>query len=142
MDDWKFWMGLAYFGLALVVIALWINYDRVSADQARTTRIVAARHADVIANADAQYQQCVKSIPTLTHVNHFLRGVQEVERVLIINSHANHMATPPGSDLYRTQAKNLLRLEDAIRSTHGVDFTVPTKPKCLALKQRLTKEAP
>lgn len=138
LDDWRFWMGIAYFGLVLVTVALWINYDRVSADTARTIKVEAARHADIVANADAQYTQCVESIPTLRHVNDFIVGVAGLEQALLKNNIAAHQATPPTTPLYAAQILNIARLRVAIRSAKQVAFTVPTKATCVALRDSLT----
>lgn len=137
LDTWQFWIGVAYFGLVCVVVALWIGFSRVSTDQARTERIQAARHADIVANADAQYQQCVKSIPTLRRVDGFLEGVREVHHILLVNSEASHQATPPGSALYQTQKRNIERLRDAFKKVNGVKFPIPTHSSCVALRNRL-----
>jgi hypothetical protein len=139
LDDWRFWMGVAYFGLILVICALWINYDRVNADAARTARIVAARHAEVVANADSQYQQCVQSGPVFSHVNKFIFGVEAVEQALLTNTETTHRATPPGSAIYATQTANIARLRDAIQAARLVAFPVPTATQCRALRARLMR---
>jgi hypothetical protein len=136
LDNWQFWVGIAYIGLACIIVALWVNYSRVSRDQTHTAEVVAARHADIVASAEAQYAQCVKSIPTLTNINHFIHGVEEVHRILLVNSIAAHRATPPGSPLYRQQILNIRRLHDAFKSAKKVQFAVATQAKCLAIKER------
>ncbi len=140
LDDWKFWMGVAYFGLVCVTVALWVGYGRLAADQIRTANVVAERHADIIANADAQYQQCVQSIPTLTRVNTFVRGVQDLHKILLENSIASHAATPPGSALYAQQIINIKRLERTVREVQKVGFPVPTHAQCGALRDRLERK--
>jgi hypothetical protein len=136
LDSWQFWVGIAYFGLACVVVALWVNYNRVSRDQVRTAEVVAARHADLVASAEAQYTQCVKSIPTLRNINAFINGVEEVHQILLVNSIAAHKATPPGSALYQQQIMNIARLRDAFATAKNVHFTIASKAKCLATKEK------
>jgi len=140
LDNWKLWMGIAYFGLVAVVVVLTLDWSRTNAEVARTTRIVAARHAEVVANADAQYQQCVKSIPLFTRVNNFIRGVERIERALLQNSEASHLATPPGSALYDAQVTNIIRLREAIRAARQVAFHVPSMQQCRELRARLNRE--
>lgn len=137
LDNWRFWMGVAYFGLVLVIVALWVDWARTNADVARTSRVVAERHADIVANADAQYQQCLSSIPTFRHVNRFVSGVELVEQALLTNAKAAHVATPPGSALYVAQAKNIVRLREAIEAARQVAFHVPVAGECRALRDRL-----
>jgi hypothetical protein len=136
LDSWQFWVGVAYFGLALVVIALWVNYDRVSADQKRTAIITAER----IADTQSQYVECVKSIPLLKRVNTFFDGEHLLGQTLIKNSIANHQATPPGTPLYRAQIANLERLRKSLSETTNVHISVPTKKQCNLL--RLKRDSP
>ena len=130
LDDWKFWMTVAYFAIVGILIFLLV----VSGKEARTE---AAHHADIIAAADAQYEQCIKSIPTLTRINEFIKGVQDEHATLLTNSLANHAATPPGSDLYRTQIANIARLRRANDEVKHVKFPVPTPAECKALKSSI-----
>ncbi len=136
VDTWHFWVGIAYFAIVAVIVALWVNYNQVSRDQSRTAQLVAARHADVVANADAQYIQCVKSIPTLTRINLFLNGVQSVDGVLLKNSLAVHSVTPAGPT-FQAQIKNIARLRRALHDVSGVRFPVPSAASCVVLRNRL-----
>lgn len=139
LDSWQFWVGVAYVGLACVVVALWVNYSRVSREQVQTERVSAARHADIVANAEAQYQQCVKSIPALIRINRFLHGVQDEHRILLVNSLASHQATPKDTALWKAQLVNIRRLRRASEEVQGVHFPVPTRKSCVALRDRLLK---
>jgi hypothetical protein len=130
LDSWHFWVGIAYFGLVGVTVALWINFSRVD-------RQAQARHADIVANADSQYTQCVTSIPTLERINRFIAGVEETNAILLRNSLASHDATPPGTPLYQAQIANISRFRDALQSAKGVRFPIPTLKSCLALRTRL-----
>ena len=139
LDNWRFWNGIAFVGLALVIVALWVNFDRVSHDQARTALVVSERHADVIANADAQYEQCIKSIPALGRVNLFIRAVGSIDEVLLTNSKATHSVTPMGAT-FKAQVKNIRRLRNAIVDVRGVSFPVPTAKACRELRTRLQEK--
>lgn len=140
LDNWQFWMILAYAVLAVVVVALWVNFGRESRDQARTAEVVARRHADVVANAEAQYEQCVKSIPSLTKINRFLRGVQDEHRTLLKNALAAHAAQPKNTALWHTQLTNIERLRRAFSEVRGVRFPIPTKKSCSTLRARLLRK--
>lgn len=140
LDSWQFWVGVAYIGLACVVVALWVNYSRVSNEQVQTERVAAARHADIIANAEAQYQQCVKSIPALTRINRFLHGVQDEHQTLLLNSLASHAATPKDTAIWHAQLANIRRLRRASREVQGVKFPIPTTKSCVALKRKLLRK--
>jgi hypothetical protein len=130
LDGWQFWVGVAYFGLAMVTVALWVSF-------ARETRQAQARRADIIANADAQYTQCITSIPTLGRIDSFIDGVRGTNAVLLRNALASHAATPPGSELYRVQILNIARLRASVKSAEGVRFPIPTRAECSALRNRL-----
>jgi hypothetical protein len=137
LDSWQFWVGIAYFGLTCVVVALWIAFGRVSADQAKTADLDARRHADIVATAESQYTQCVRSIPVSEKVNKFVAGVQELGDVLLVNSISSHGVARPGSLLYDRQAKNISRLRDALKKVRAVKaFPVPSVAKCIAIKQK------
>src|SRR3954471_21842004 len=62
-DNWKVWVGIAYFGLALTIVWLFFlnqNQARVSAHQARDE---AVRTAEADTAAVAQRTQCLASRP-------------------------------------------------------------------------------
>lgn len=140
IDTWQFWVGIAYFGLAAVTVALWVNYSRVSNDQRKTTIIEAAREADITANATGQYEACVKGIPLSVKINKFVHGVEVVHEVLYRNSLASHRAQDPNSPLYKTQTQNIRRLKAAFAAARGIHFPVRTKAYCIALRNRLQQK--
>ena len=115
-DNWQFWMGVAYVGLGCVVVALWVNFERVSGDQRHTAIVVAERGADI----QAQYQACLKTVPVIAKFNLFVQGVQTVDNALLRNSVASHNATPPDSPLYAQQIRNIARLHKALRDERGL----------------------
>ncbi len=127
LDSWPFWVGIAYFGLAAVTVALWVNYTRVSTDQRHTAIVVAERGADI----QAQYQVCLKSVPVIGKFDRFVHGVQTVNETLLRNSIASHTATPRGTALYRAQVRNIARLRGALRETSGLSIPIATKKECL-----------
>ena len=133
-------MGVAYFGLVCVTVALWVGFGRLSADQVRTAQVVSERRAEVAANANAQYQQCVQSIPQLTKINRFIRGVQHEHSTLLKNSLASHAATPTDSALWQAQVKNIARLREANNEVKNVRFKIQTQASCIELRRHLLTE--
>ncbi len=130
LDSWQFWMGIAYIGLVCVVVALWINFGRVSVDQRRTAIVVAERGADI----QAQYQVCLKSVPVIVKFDRFVHGVQTVNSALLHNSIATHEATPAGTAVYRAQVRNIARLREALRDTSGLSIPLTSKKECLTAR--------
>jgi hypothetical protein len=136
MSSWQFWMGVAYFGLVLVVGALYFQNGRILDAQRRAEQAQTIRIAEVHSRASSQFTQCVASIPTLVRVNEFTAGVQELAGVLVENAEANHAATPPASPVYATQEKSLRRLKNSVELVSGIRFPVPTRQACIALRNR------
>ncbi len=130
LDSWQFWVGIAYFGLACVVVALWVNFGRVATDQRRTAIVVAERGADI----EAQYQVCLRSIPVLAQFNRFVKGVQSVDSALLRNSIASHEATDPASALYQAQIANIARLRSALGDTIGLTLPTVNRQACEAAR--------
>lgn len=137
---WTIILSVAVFvAFVAVIIALDIAFSRLSSESVRQARVEATHRADIIATADAQYEQCVKSIPFLVHTTRFVASVRQVERVLVVNSKANHAATPPGSDLYRVQGDNIKRLERALRDASGLNLHVPTPAECRRIRAAILR---
>lgn len=130
LDSWQFWMGVAYFGLVLVVVALYFQNGRIDNAQRRADRAETLHLASVTAEASSAYTQCVLSIPTLQKVDTFVRGVQELHQTLLTNARLAHQATPPGTAAYRVQASNLIRLRHSADAVKGLTFHVPTVKEC------------
>lgn len=97
----------------------------------------ATHAAEIAANADSQYHQCVSSIPVLRKINGFISGEGIIASALVSNGRANLAATPTTSPLYSTRVKNLERLEEARAAAAQVKFPVPTRESCRALRAQL-----
>lgn len=122
IDSWQFWVGVAYFGLVILTIFLYVNYSNEAAD-------AAARKAD----ANNRVAECIASIPELQRTNDFVKGAELVGEVLLANSIASHLATPAGSELYRTQQKNIDHLKHALKTQQEIQqFPIPTIKQCQA----------
>lgn len=140
LDNWKLWVGVAYFGLAAVVVALFFINQNTQKTVVNQAKDEAAHKAEIVANADAQFNQCIVSMPTLGEINKFISGVQIVESALVLNSAAVVTATPMNDPQYNTRVRNLERLQDAQAAASHVKFPVPTRAQCKSLRARLMKE--
>ena len=81
---------------------------------------------------EANYSTCVTSIPFLKKFNRAMKGAETVANVLLFNAEAMHDITEPGTEVYRTQTRNIARLRAAINSGSGVRIPVPTEAVCKA----------
>jgi hypothetical protein len=131
-DNWKFWVGIAYFGLVVTVVWLFFLNQKQSHVSAKQARDEAVRIAESDAAAKSQRAQCVASIPTLTKINSFVHGVQTLHSVLAQNSKAVLDATPKDDPDYRVRKANWLRVKGTLTAVSGIHFPVPTKKQCLS----------
>lgn len=125
VDSRAFWSGLAFVVVAGLFIFTVVTYSQEQSDRA-------SRHA----SAQAEYQQCLGSIPLLVKVNKFVVGVRTVGQVLLANSIRMHVATKPTdgtAHLYLIQEQNIRRLRRAIAPQKDLTFPVPTLATCRAL---------
>ncbi len=119
-----FWVAVAYFGLALVVVWLYVVNSRTLRDQA--IRIAEAKAARV-----ASVQRCLESRGPLTRVSYHVRGVNDLAAVLVKNSARILEETPRTDPQYEVVRANLLRLIRARAQIGAVkSFPVPTVGQC------------
>lgn len=133
LDNWKVWVGVAYFGLALTVVWLFFLNQSQSRVQAHQARDEAVRTAEADSAAVAQRTQCLASIPSLGRINRFVAGVKDLHSVLERNSHAVFLATPKDDPAYAVRKANWLRVKSTVSKVSGVHFPVPTVKQCKAL---------
>lgn len=141
VDSLGFWVVVAYFGLALVVVALFFINQKTSANIKRTAADEAAHSSEIIANARARYGDCVASIPELEKINRFVRGVQALHIAQELNSREALRATEPTDPLYPVRVASYRRFKEAADLVAGVRFSVPTRSTCAALRRRLLAQA-
>lgn len=140
LDTFNFWIGVAYFGLVAVVVALYFINNTTSRYIARTAADEAKHAAEISSNAQNRYQECLGSIPELTKINRFVGGVQELH---VAQEHAalNLLKiTPKGGPMYRVRYENYLRFKSAADKVKGVQFHVPTVHDCDDLRDRLLRQ--
>lgn len=140
LDTFNFWVGIAYFGLAAVVVALYFVNQDTARNISRTTADEARHAAEISSNATSRYQECLGSIPELRSINRFIDGAATVDKALVENSQANLTATPKTSPLYAVRIANLRRLENAEAAAYQVRFPIPTRADCAALRARLLSQ--
>lgn len=119
MSHWSFWVGIAYFGLALVVTWLYfVNSQTLKKD---------AVHK-------AEVNRCMASRSPLGKFARHVRGVNDLALVLVENS-AHVLETTPKSDpqymVRKTNLERLVRARDKVAALPN--FHVPSVRDCRAL---------
>jgi len=130
--SWWFWVAVAYFGLACVVVALYFINGRTSHDAARVARDEAIHQSEIVSARQAAYTQCLASIPELEKINGFVGSVRAIRDALEQNSTALLDSTPPGAPLYTVRVHSLARLRMTAKRIEAVHFQVPTIAECNA----------
>lgn len=131
LDDWPFWVAVAYFGLVGVVVALYFLNGRTARAQADNARAEAVRIAEQRSAAESAFSRCIESIVPTKRVSTHVIGVNEAFGVLLANSIRNHRATPPSTPQYDAQEVNIRNLRKAIRKVAAVkSFPAPTAEEC------------
>lgn len=133
LDNWRFWMGVAYIALACLVVALFFINARTTSSAAHVARDEAIRVAQVKAAAAASYTACLKSIPALTAITTHLRGVNELAQVLLMNNKSALAITPRSDPLWKIRHASVARLRAARDQIAAVrNLPIPTRAQCRA----------
>jgi hypothetical protein len=131
-------MGIAYFGLVSVVIALFVLYS----NQAHET---ATREAATKAAAATQVGQCFTSVKNAPVTFGFIDAHEAIIENGLIANRAAIDASPPSDPLRPIRAKSIVRLEKARRNVTQlrqlIRSATPTKPKCVELADKLDVDA-
>jgi hypothetical protein len=120
LDNWKFWMTVAFLALSGVVVwGVLITQQQVklSTHQARSRR--SRRHASRRTTAPAS------AIPSLTRISKHVSGVNDLARILVANSEAllkDSMARE--RPVRQANLRRLLKAERKVAAVKG--FPVPT----------------
>ena len=140
LDDWRFWMGIAYFGLALTLVAIVLIVVRNEHTAAAVAAQAAVHQSEIQSNAISQYQQCLHSIPLTKKINLFAESVLVVQSTILSSSEAILKNTPKSSKLYKVRLHNVEQLQLATTLPEEIHFNVPTLKSCQSLEQRLLLE--
>lgn len=127
LDDWRFWVGVAYFGIAAVVLGLYVLFSRQTNETAKRVAIQRA-------NAQAQVSQCANAVRNAPVVD----GFAEAHHALIVNqiltTTAALQVAAPGDPLTKVRLASLRRLEVALTNANQlldvVSNSTPTKAAC------------
>lgn len=120
MDSLEFWLVVAYFGIAALVVGLWFVSIRISHEQTKRA-----------AADEARTEACIHSIPQIRRFDEHVRGVNQLADVLVQNSAALTAATPKSDPTYRTRKENLTRMIDAqAKIAELAEVSVPTVSDC------------
>ncbi len=124
LDDGRLWIGIAYFGLAFVVVWLYVVNGRTVKEQAIRK-----------ATAQANYARCLAGIPVRRKINDEFKAAEIVGTVILMNTAALLATYSPGTPLYAQQVINVARLKEAL-SRGGVRLPVNTRASCAADRDR------
>jgi hypothetical protein len=142
MDNWKFWMLIAYVGLVGLFLFGFALNNRTARAQALAARNDAVRVAERRAAATAAYQRCVGSIVPTQRVSTHVAGVNDLAEILLANAIRNHNVTPRSSPQWETQLVNIRFLRMAVRKVAAVkSFPAPTKAECRARRDEALSQA-
>lgn len=138
MSDWRFWMGVAYFGITMTVVALVISFNRIAHEEA--TRTATARAA-----AATQVGQCFTAVKN----GPVTQGFIDAHEAIIVNgliANRAALAISPANDPLRTvRLKSIVRLEKAQRNVTQLRRLIlaatPTRKKCIELADTLKVDA-
>lgn len=145
LTDWPFYTAVAYFGLVAVVIwSISIN-SHTSRTQAHQAADESGRQAEIVANANSQYNACISSIPIAKKINNFIFGTQSLAHIFKLNTKAALDSTPKTDPQRATRLDNYNRVMAVIplvgKPGGGVHFTVATKAQCKLIRDRTLKAA-
>ncbi len=116
---------VAFFAGA-VAIAYWLIVVTGRVNQQDASRKSAAQ---------ANYAQCLASIPLLKKINDEFAAAEIVGHVILTNARETHMVSPKGSATYRQQQINISRLETAL-ARGGVRLPIETAASCADTRDR------
>lgn len=138
-----FWLVLAYFGLAAVVVGLYFVERQTARASANVAKQAAIRQAEASAHrreaaaaAQARVNQCLASRAELARINRFVHAVKDTHQVLTENSLALLRATPKTDPQYMIRLRNYRRIAATIPTITAVHFDVPTVPYCHSLRNQ------
>lgn len=137
LSDWRFWVGVAYFGIAATVVGLFILFNRTAREEA--TRAATAKSAAI-----TQVGQCFTAVKNGPVTKGFIAAnAAVIENQILANQAA--ILTQPGSALTRIREQSLVRLQRAKANSEALsrllDKAIPTRKKCVRLARMLHVDA-
>lgn len=133
LSDWHVWVGIAYFGLAAVVVALYVLFGRTAHEEAN--RAASARSA-----ASTQVGQCFVAVRNAPVVEGFLKSHEAIIDNGLLTNRAL-IRESPGDPANPVRRSAIARLMEAAENAHQlsrlISATTPTRKSCLALAAQL-----
>ena len=130
MSDWKFWMGVAYFGLAAVIVSLFVLFNRTAHEEA--VRAAAASSAAV-----TQVGQCFTAVKNAPVARGFIAAQEAIIDNGLIANRAALAASPKDDPLRQIRVRSIIRLQGAQKNVKDlrvlIAATTPTEKKCMHL---------
>jgi hypothetical protein len=134
MSDWRFWMGVAYAGIILTVVALVFLFSKIAHEEA-------SRTATARAGAATQVGQCFTSVKNAPVTEGFIDAHEAIIVNGLIANRASLNASPLNDPLHQIRLKSILRLEKAQRNVTQlrklIRAATPTRKKCIDLAHTL-----
>lgn len=146
LDSWQFWVGVAYFGLALVIVALWVVFSRQSDEAAR--RAVQQQEAASALKASniSQVNGCITAAQNRPIVFGFINGQAAIINSQILSTSQALALTSADDPLYLVREKALTRLNSAANNNKALKEliikTTPTLKQCKDLANKLHVDYP
>jgi len=139
IDNWRFWVGIAYFGLAAVVVALFFLNRDISKQQAESAAKSRAATA-------AQVRSCADAVRNKPDVDGLLDAIRFNIADRITVTVAAQEAAPPSDPLIVVRQASLDRLHQKLDALDTfiakVADRTPTKQKCNEMAVRLEVAKP
>lgn len=134
IDNWYFWVGVAYFGLVATLIGLYVLYGRSGHEQS-------LRIADERATATAQVSNCISGVKSGPSIFEVIGAIELLTQNSITTTQQTLQITPMESPLFKIRKNSLNRLENAEKKVmHFKIFLVthtPTISQCKKLAKQL-----
>lgn len=137
LDNWKLWVGIAYFGMATMVVALFFLNRDISREQAKSA-------AESRSQSVAAVNNCYEAIRNAPSVRGLLAAIELAPRNSIEANEAAIAASDPGDPLIAVRKASVVRSQKALatvqRSRRKYEKTIPSQAKCDALATKLDVE--
>lgn len=133
LSDWRFWMGIAYFGLVMVIVGLFVLFNRTAHEEA--ARAATAKSAGI-----AQVSQCFVAVRNAPLVDGFIRSHEAIIENGLLTNKAS-IAASPGDPLNPIRRRAIVRLTAAKANADELKrltrATTPTRHSCVVLAGKL-----
>lgn len=130
LSDWHVWVGIAYFGLAAVVVALYVLFGRTAHEEA--IRAAASRSA-----ASTQVGQCFTSVKNAPVAAGFIDAHEALINNSLLANQAALSVSPPDDPLRSVRVASIARLKRADANVKDlrrlIRESTPTEKKCVRL---------